>query len=192
MKKYANGKLNQLTAEVAAELERVCRSRNDGGEGYTLLQGVAWLKRQHKVKTSINQLSRWLARRRTDSALYDMLAGIRSNDRRASAIAAQVLNTQGTQEAISRLIHNLAFQQLATGQEPDPEMMEKSVRLYLESRKVQLKEREVNVDERKMARLERIEAQAAEAKKQLQDLRAKGGGMTPESLRKLESAIKLL
>ncbi len=191
MKKY-KGKLNDLPAEAAAELERMCTARNDGGEGMTLREGVAWLKRKHKVKTSINQLSIWLSRRRTDGALYNMLARIRAHEARATAIAGQVLNTQATQEAISRLIHTLAFSKLSTGEEADPELVQAAVRLHLEARKIELKEREVRIDERKLARLEAIEQQAAEAKKQLQDLRAKGGGMSPDALTKLERAIKLL
>lgn len=147
--------------------------------GWKYEAALAWLEAECGVRSSLDALTRFW-RRHCAPVLKErrQLASLR-----AEALGAEAGKTDWDSASIE-LLKQAAFEAMSNP-EADPEAVERIFKLLLKARALDQSGR----------RIELLEAQAAQAKAQLEAAagRAKaGGGISEETLREIEAAAKLL
>jgi hypothetical protein len=107
-----------------AEIDKIFKSdkaRDDfffASESRNLYETAAVLKREHKLEVSINTISRWLAKIRTqkaDARFYQLISEIRDDRERAEQLGKEIGNAQKLSAANIMIIQQMLFRARQTG-----------------------------------------------------------------------------
>jgi hypothetical protein len=163
-------------------------------QGKTLDEMLAWL-REEGVTCSASTLSRFLESARSSRLQEKLLAQIASGAEQCAAVEKSFgANPPPELDTLIKLQRVLILN-LSTQANADPEMMKlvaTSFASVLDSERLRLKQSQIDLDQRKVVLMEKKAAAYDRAQKALETAKTSKGGITPETLKKIEAELKLL
>lgn len=160
----------------------------------TLEEMRAWLKEEGCV-VSLSSLSRFLESSRSRLLQEKLLAQITSGAQQCAAVEKQFGKNPAPELETLIKLQRVLILNLSTQANADPELMKlvaTSFSAVLDSERLRLKQSQIDLDQRKVVLMEKKAAAYDRAQAALSEAKNSKGGITKETLKRIESELKLL
>lgn len=184
MSKPKKSKLDQF-AETLVDMER---------EMKTLAEMQAWLKAEG-VTISAGRLSQFLEAQRSAALQAGLLAQIASGARQCQEVEKQFGKNPAPELETLIKLQRVLILNLSTQANLDPELMKMVATAFssvMESERLKIKRGELDLNSRKVILMEKKAAAYDRAQAALSEAKNSKGGITPETITKIEHELKLL
>lgn len=163
-------------------------------EKKTLAEMQAWLA-ESGCRASSSAISVFLERQRSSRRQAELLAQIASGARQSQEVEKQFGRTPPP--ALDTLIklQRVVLLNIATKAGADPELLKLVATTFssvMESERIKIKRDELELGKRKMVLMEKKAAAYDRTQAALTEVKQSKGGITPETLRKIETELRLL
>jgi DNA-binding phage protein len=158
-------------------------------EHKTLAEMQTWLAGE-RVAVSLGRLSGFLEAQRSESAQERMLGQIANGSRVCAEVEKSFKRNAAPELETLIKLHRVLILKLSTQAAVEPALLELvsgAMRPVMDFAKLEAKARDQKLDERKVVLLEKKSAAFDQVKQAVNS-----GGLTPETLRKIERELKLL